>query len=51
MKNKVIIWDAEFIEIVPELRVETVCAKQIGDDPFAQMDWEIDSIMREIGAR
>lgn len=51
MKNKIIIWDAEFIEVAPELKVEKVRAKQISDDIFAQMDWEIDSVMREIGAR
>lgn len=51
MKNKVIIWDAEFVEVAPKLRVEAVDADSFDDGVFAQMDWEIDSVMREIGAR
>ena len=53
MKNHVFVWEAEFKEIdaAPELQLKHVDASSFDDTVFAQMDWEIDSIMREIGAR
>lgn len=50
MKN-VIIFEAEYTEVAPKLEVKHVDAAQLDESIFAQMDWEIDSIMREIGAR
>lgn len=51
MFKKIVVWEAEYVEVAPELRIETVDAQSFDDDLFAQTDWEIDSIMREIGAR
>lgn len=51
MKNNMIVYEAEFKEVAPKLQVAVVDAENIGDHIFAQIDWEIDSIMREIGAR
>ena len=50
MKN-VIIFEAEYTEVAPKLEVEHVDAAQLDESIFSQMDREIDSIMREIGAR
>ena len=50
MKN-VIIFEAEYTEVAPKLEVKHVDAAQLDESIFAQMDWDIDSIMREIGAR
>ena len=49
--NDVIIFEAEYTEVAPKLEVKHVDAAQLDESIFAQMDWEIDSIMREIGAR
>ena len=51
MKNKVIIWDAEFKETAPKLKIMDVYVDRSSDNIFAEMDLEQDSIMREIGAR
>ncbi len=50
MKEAIVI-AAEYREVSPHLGIENVDASQFVGDIFAQMDWEIDSIMREIGAR
>jgi hypothetical protein len=49
MKNVIIF--AEYTEVAPKLEVKHVDASQFDESIFAQQDWEIDSIMREIGAR
>ena len=47
----VIIFEAEYTEVAPKLDIKNVDASQFDESIFAQMDWEIDSIMREISAR
>ena len=47
----VIIFEAEYTEVAPKLDIKNVDASQFDESIFAQTDWEIDSIMREIGAR
>jgi hypothetical protein len=47
----VIIFEAEYREVAPKLEIENVDAAQLDESIFAKTDWEIDSIMREIGAR
>jgi hypothetical protein len=51
MKNHVFVWEAEFKEIDPAPELKHVDASSFDETVFAQMDWEIDSIMREIDAR
>lgn len=50
MKEAIVI-AAEYTEVSPKLDIKNVDASQFDESIFAQQDWEIDSIMREIGAR
>ena len=51
MKNNMVVYEAEFKEVAPKLKIVDVYVDRRADNIFAEMDWEIDSIMREIGGR
>ena len=51
MEKNVVIYDAEYTVVAPQLQVKAVNTSDISERCFVQLDWEVDSIMREIGAR
>ena len=51
VEKNVVIYDAEYTVVAPQLQVKAVNTSDISEHCFAQLDREIDSIMREIGAR
>ncbi len=53
MKKKVIIWEAEFVEIeeepAQEDEIKAVDSSSFDDGIFDWLDWQVDSVMRVIG--